>query len=84
MTVLGDPIKKVSSKDVAFAICDAMGLPTNGIQSIVIDVTAKQPPSVTIRRLLRKQDLEGLTEVINNYHFVEFVLGKEEGSEDDE
>ncbi len=80
MPVIYDPFVKVTSKQVAIELCEVLLIPTKGIKSIKIDVTANQPPTVTIEKHISERDMQGIKSVIKTYAFMEFV----EGQEDDE
>lgn len=77
MSVIEEPFRKVGSKEVCYELLEALHVPINGIRSIKIDVTAGQPPTVTIEKQISRRDMQGFKEVIQKYAFVEFVEGQE-------
>jgi len=77
MSVIEDQFVKVSSNEVCRELLEALGVPIKGVRSIKINVTAKQPPTVTIEKNISKRDMQGFKSVIQKYDFMEFVEGHE-------
>ena len=77
MPVVEDQFVKVSSKEVCYELLEALQVPIDGVRSIKIDVTANQPPTVTIEKSISKRDMQGFKSVIQKYAFMEFVEGQE-------
>ena len=74
---IDDPI--VSAKELARLICDAVGLPVDGLREININVTAGQQATITVKRFLRKSDTDSMVEKLS-----QFVLCKPESIQDGE
>lgn len=55
---------------------EALCIPVDGVRSIKIEVTAKQPPVLIIEKHISKQDMQGIKSVIQKYAFMEFVEGQ--------
>ena len=78
MPVIGDKFVKVTSKEVCRELLEALQVPIDGVRSIKIDVTANQPPTVTIEKHISRKDMQGFKEVIQKYAFMEFVEGQDD------
>lgn len=69
----------VTGKEIARLICDAVGLPVDGLREININITAGQSATVTVKRFLPKSASDGIVEKLS-----QFVLCRPESIKGDE
>ena len=72
-----DPI--VTGKEIGKLICEAVGLPIDGVNEININVKCGAAATITVKRFLRKSTSDGIIEKLS-----EFVLCKPESIQEDE
>ena len=77
MPVIEEPFAKMTSLAVAHELLEALCIPSDGVRSIKIDVSAGKPPTVIIEKHITRSDMQGFKEVIQKYAFMKFVEGQE-------
>lgn len=60
-------------------VCDAVGLPVQGVRSLKLEVTAGEPVTLTVKRFVTQGALGGMAEKLSEY-----VLCKPESIQEDE
>lgn len=70
---------KATGKELVRVVCDAVGLPVQGVRSLKLEVTAGEPAVLTVKRFVSQGQMGGMVEKLS-----EFVLCKPESIQEDE